>query len=147
MEDIDEIEDDSYPIQTMEIDCDICGKTMRRFNRCSNCSTNWCGDCKHNYWRCSGSNHTFIEECCDNCFPPHGRIVDGHYYCSFCAPDTEILEKKFKDDSWRFQREITLRDSSSRCLDLDYLNNSENWKRYQESPDRVKQEWEKRMTS
>jgi hypothetical protein len=144
-----------------QIQCDTCQKKIWSCARCRHCHQKWCKDCAKKQYDCVGPNHHFSEECCEDCVPEYGRIVDeqyrsptksdalapsGRYYCPNCAPPSEVSECKFKNESYIYQDNITRRDRISSGLQRDYLNNPENWKRYETNKEEVEKEWEEMMT-
>lgn len=133
-------------LEIKQINCDLCNKEIWSCARCRNCHQKWCGDCAKIQYGCVGPNHHYSEECCEDCVPEFGRIVEQNYYCPNCAPPSEESECKFKNDSYMYQDGITRRDRISSGLQRDYLNNPENWKRYETDPENVKKEWESLMT-
>lgn len=129
-----------------QINCDICNKEIWSCARCRHCHQKWCGDCAKKQYDCIGPNHHYSEECCEQCVPKYGRIVDDKYYCPSCAPESEESEYKFKYDSYQYQNKILRRDRIASGLECDYLNNPENWQRYEKNHDEIEEEWERMMT-
>lgn len=129
-----------------QINCDLCNKEIWSCARCRRCHQKWCRDCAKKQYDCVGPNHHFSEECCEDCVPEYGRIIEDKYYCPNCAPPSEELEYKFKYDSYSYQDTITRRDRISNGLQHDYLNNPENWGRYESNPKEMEKEWESLMT-
>jgi hypothetical protein len=99
---------------------------------------------------CAGGNHSFSEECCNQCFLDieYGKIITDSYYCPECAPDDKAhaLEFRFKRDVWRFQHTILEEQRWATGVPRDYLNDPNNWQRYVDEPDVLKTEWRAFMT-
>ena len=147
-----EIQIGNDKFKTKRIKCDECDTKIWTCYRCRHCHSKWCENCVKEEYGCCGPNHYFSEECCEACVPEYGRVVgegdDKRYYCPECAPpgDEYKMERKFKNDSYRFQSKIMDKYHMARGLGREYLNNASNWKRYNDNPQQIEKEWEEMMT-
>ena len=102
--------------------CHICDldTSFQKCKRCKKCHIIWCQKCKNSSYECVGENHFHLENCCDECIPKYGRLIDGPnfttlYYCPQCAPKTLKAEYLFK------------KAMRNKNVDIEYLNDSTNW--------------------
>lgn len=138
------IEEDDWDIW---FDCAKCHKSLgenaeKQCCRCRNCPFRMCTDCcTGKVYKCKGSNHYFTESCCEICMPKYGVIVDNCYYCPACCTGENQLEYKFKRDTYLISKKVTRKYRVSTSIDYTYLNDPNNWERYNRHPTLIEKEW------
>lgn len=108
---------------------------------CRNCPFRICTDCcTGKVYECKGSNHYFTESCCEICMHEYGRIVDNCYFCPACCTGENQLEHRFKRAAYLISKKVTRKYRVSTSIDYTYLNDPNNWARYDRHPERMEKE-------